>query len=213
MKNCKICGKNQELNCFRLYKKNNSISRTCKSCNKISTKQYKQNNKDKIKKSMKEYRLKNKIIIKEKNKIYRQNNVETCRNSAKNYQRKLRKENIEFRLKSNISRAIKFYLSKIGCSKERKSLRNYFAYTMQELKDHIESQFDPWMNWNNHGSYRKTWNDEDQSTWTWQIDHIIPHSTFEYTSMEDNTFLKCWSLDNLRPLSAKQNLLDGNRRS
>jgi len=30
--------------------------------------------------------------------------------------------------------------------------------------------------------------------------------------MEDENFKKCWSLDNLRPLSAKINILDGNKR-
>ncbi len=32
------------------------------------------------------------------------------------------------------------------------------------------------------------------------------------TTYNDEDFKKCWSLDNLRPLSAKQNLLDGNTR-
>lgn len=41
---------------------------------------------------------------------------------------------------------------------------------------------------------------------------IVPHSKFKYTSMEDQSFQKCWALINLRPYSAKQNLLDGNRR-
>jgi hypothetical protein len=27
--------------------------------------------------------------------------------------------------------------------------------------------------------------------------------------MEDDNFKKCWALNNLRPLSAKQNILDG----
>ena len=47
----------------------------------------------------------------------------------------------------------------------------------------------------------KTWNDNDQSTWTWNIDHIIPQSTLPYTSMDDEIFKKCWALENLRPLS------------
>ena len=69
------------------------------------------------------------------------------------------------------------------------------------------------MNLNNYGKYNsKTWNDNDPSTWTWQIDHIIPHSTFKYTSMKDNEFKKCWSLSNLRPLNSKQNFLEGVKR-
>ena len=66
------------------------------------------------------------------------------------------------------------------------------------------------MNWNNHGTYNpKTWDDNDQSTWKWQLDHIIPHSTFKYTSFNDSEFKKCWALENLRPYSAKQNIIDG----
>ena len=69
------------------------------------------------------------------------------------------------------------------------------------------------MNWENHGIYdSETWDDNDQSTWTWQIDHIIPHSKFNYHSMKDKEFLECWDLKNLRPLSSKQNIIDGNRR-
>jgi len=30
--------------------------------------------------------------------------------------------------------------------------------------------------------------------------------------MEDENFKKCWALENLRPLSAKQNIIEGNRR-
>jgi hypothetical protein len=66
------------------------------------------------------------------------------------------------------------------------------------------------MNWNNQGVYRPSlWDDSDSSTWVWQLDHILPQSDLPYTSMEDDNFKKCWALSNLRPLSAKQNLLDG----
>lgn len=69
------------------------------------------------------------------------------------------------------------------------------------------------MNWNNWGVYSsKTWNDNDQLTWTWNIDHIIPHSTFKYDSMEHPDFHKCWELSNLRPYSAKLNVIDGSNK-
>jgi hypothetical protein len=69
------------------------------------------------------------------------------------------------------------------------------------------------MTWDNQGKYdRKNWDDNAPTTWTWNIDHIIPHSSLPYSSMEDDNFKKCWALNNLRPLSAKQNLIDGNRR-
>jgi 5-methylcytosine-specific restriction endonuclease McrA len=68
------------------------------------------------------------------------------------------------------------------------------------------------MNWNNHVKYYlNKWNDNDPSTWTWQIDHIIPQSKLLYTNMEDENFNKCWDLNNLRPISSKENLKKGNK--
>lgn len=43
------------------------------------------------------------------------------------------------------------------------------------------------------------------------IDHIIPQSSFKFSSMNDVEFKKCWSLDNLWPYSAKQNCKDNAR--
>lgn len=113
-----------------------------------------------------------------------------------------------------IRRSISFFIWKVlkssSNSKNNKSCLTYINYTIEELKEHLENQFESWMTWKNYGAYRKdTWNDIDPSTWTWQIDHIIPQSTLPYSSMEDENFKKCWSLENLKPLSAKQNLLDG----
>ena len=36
-----------------------------------------------------------------------------------------------------------------------------------------------------------------------------PVCDLPYQSMADENFRKCWALDNLRPLSAKQNIMDG----
>ena len=69
------------------------------------------------------------------------------------------------------------------------------------------------MNWQNWGRYnRKTWDDNDKSTWTWNIDHIIPKSNFYYTSMGDENFKKCWALENLRPYPSKLNIIEQDRK-
>lgn len=90
---------------------------------------------------------------------------------------------------------------------------DYLPYTPIELKAHLESLFATWMTWGNHGVYNAaTWDDNDSSTWTWQIDHIIPQSKFLYSSLDCDAFRQCWALSNLRPLSAKQNISEGARR-
>ena len=116
-------------------------------------------------------------------------------------------------IRHNISSSIRNYLIKSSINSNNKKFSS-LPYSKQELKSHLESQFEFWMNWDNYGRYdSKTWRDEDSSTWTWQIDHIIPASTFSYRSTDDDSFQQCWSLTNLRPLSSKQNYFDGVRRS
>ena len=94
------------------------------------------------------------------------------------------------------------------------------GYSPDELVNYIEPLFSSpenlttdgkvWMTFDNHGSYnRKTWNDGDVKTWTWNLDHIIPQSEFEYADLKDPLFKQCWALSNLRPYSAKQNIIDG----
>jgi hypothetical protein len=90
------------------------------------------------------------------------------------------------------------------------SFLKFLKYSIQELKEYLELQFESWMTWNNWGIYNpKTWDNNDCSTWTWNIDHIIPQSDLPYSSMQDDNFKKCWELNNLRPLSSKINLIDG----
>lgn len=97
-------------------------------------------------------------------------------------------------------------------AKNFKSICDFLQYSIEELKDHLENQFEPWMTWDNYGRYVvKEWEDNDSSTWKWQIDHIILHSQFKYSSMDEQEFKDCWALSNLRPYSAKQNLLDSDR--
>ena len=127
------------------------------------------------------------------------------------YHRKYRNRRLTtdpaYKLRSNISKII---WQALKGNKNGRSIVKYIAYSFEELKNHIESKFEFWMTWENWGKYiKKTWDDNNSLTWSWQLDHIIPQSDLLYISMEDDNFKKCWALSNLRPLSAKQNLLDG----
>lgn len=203
---CRVCERNKN----KQYKKENNkkISEYNRQYMKEYNKQYYQENREELIDYQSEYRLNNPDKIKERDKkYYNDNRGKIIQNSIKN--KKKRRENDPiFRLREAVSSYIRMFINKNG-----KSILKYFPYTIEELKRHIESQFEPWMNWDNHGVYDSlTWDDNDPATWTWQLDHIVPHSTFNYTSMEDLSFQECWSLKNLRPYSAKQNIIDGNRR-
>jgi len=125
----------------------------------------------------------------------------------------LRQTDPHFVLHKSISLAIWKTLKTNNGSKNGNSCLKFLSYTTDELKLYLESLFESWMTWDNYGVYNpKTWDDNDQTTWTWQLDHITPQSDLPYASMEDENFKKCWSLSNLRPLNAKKNNSDGVKR-
>lgn len=70
-------------------------------------------------------------------------------------------------------------------------------YTVAELTHHLERQFTKGMNWENMGE--------------WHIDHILPLKSFKFESHNDPEFRRAWSLANLRPLWAAQNLSKGGK--
>ena len=82
----------------------------------------------------------------------------------------------------------------------------YVDWTIPEFKEHLESQFEDWMTWDNHGVLHPT---EKR----WQIDHIKPQAVMleGVTSMDDPKIRECWALENLRPLEARENILKGNK--
>lgn len=173
-------------------------------------KEYYEENKEKIQEYNKQYYIDNKEKFIQNAKNYYKDNKNNVRKHHNKYYKNKRLNNKNFRIRSAVSASINFYLKSNNSSKNGKSCLDYLQYSIDELKTYLESKFEPWMNWGNYGKYNvKTWNDIDKSTWTWQIDHIIPQSKFLYTSMNDSNFKLCWSLDNLRPLSSKQNFIDG----
>lgn len=163
---------------------------------------HKNKGRNKIRKQ--EWYAKNRILILQKSKLARQAN----KNKINLYHKNRRDTDLNYKLRTDVSKYISYCLSRRGSNKMEH--KNYLPFTISELIKHLENLFEPWMNWKNRGKYNaKTWVDDDQSTWRWQIDHIIPQSTFNFKSVTDEEFRNCWDLNNLRPLCAKQNVIDG----
>lgn len=179
-------------------------------------KAYNEAHKEEIKAQKKEYQRTHKEELKAARKIWLEEHKEErklyMREYLKIYNKNRRESNPAHKLRSTITTLISRTIKSKGSHKKGSSTK-YLPYTFEELRSYIENLFEPWMTWENYGIYNvRTWNDHDSTTWTWNIDHIIPQSTLPYISMEDENFKKCWSLENLRPYSAKQNLVDGNKR-
>jgi hypothetical protein len=106
-----------------------------------------------------------------------------------------RKADPLFRLKENMGRAV---YTTLKHNKDNKPTFSLLPYTKEQLKEHIQNQFDNNMTWDNYGSY-------------WHLDHIIPQDALPYDSFEHPNFFKCWALDNLQPLEAKANIRKSNK--
>lgn len=131
-----------------------------------------------------------KKCYRKESKKYRVNNRKKINLYYKSYYKKP---------KINLENKISVYVWK--CMRKKKLNKKFsflIGYTGQELRKHIEKQFDDKMSWNNYATY-------------WTIDHIIPLSFFKYESMEDDEFKKCWALPNLRPLEKTKNMLKGSK--
>lgn len=98
----------------------------------------------------------------------------------------------KYKTSNRVRSLITYSLRRAGRSKSRMRTEQILGYTVQDLMIHLERQFLPGMSWDNMG--------------LWHIDHIIPISSFEYESTECIGFKRAWSITNLRPLWAKDNL-------
>ena len=116
-----------------------------------------------------------------------------------NWKKKM--SNPVYRLRNQVSKAIHKALVRTGNSKGGESVMEHLPYTIEELKAHLENQFDDTMTWENYGCGEGKWN----------IDHIYPQSRLPYDSMEHPNFLECWRLENLRPLCSIENSSKGNK--
>lgn len=218
MKICNKCGRELDESMFYKNSKNkDGLAYDCKDCrktymnidyaerNKQRAKIYAENNKEKIQQANRLYYQKHKEQIREaKGRYYREHREyykELNRQYAKkneqyykNYEKDYRIRRQELWDKNKLDLNLHKSLTK---SLSSNSPNNYWCYqvldfTIEQLKEHLESQFTPEMNWNNYGEY-------------WEIDHIIPKNQLKFTSYDDKEFKICWSLVNLRPIEITAN--------
>lgn len=234
-KRCTVCGLEKPLSEFYKDKRMTS-GRTseCKECHKRQANNYYYNNWGKVREYQAEYLDTHRNEAKERNKQYIKNKVKENPNYFKEQYQKYQEhqcqyhaerrqdeeyreymkeylneynqkpENIEhrneywrnryrsdikFRLKQNIGNIMRASLLN---GKNNETVEKLLGYSLDDLIDYLESKFQENMSWINYGE--------------WHIDHKVPIAAFRYNSYEDEAFKKCWSLENLQPLWAKDNL-------
>ena len=127
---------------------------------------YRKNNATKKKEVNKQYYQSNKQSIKLKTKIY------TTINRDKLNKRILDKKNSNplYKLSCDMRNLIKESFKRKGVYKTTKT-EQILGCTFATFKSHIESLWEPWMNWENKGNPK---DGKLEPNKTWDIDHIIP---------------------------------------
>jgi len=146
---------------------------------RVYQKEYYKNNKENRKRYIKSYREKNKTEINRKFSIY---------------ERERKKKDPLFKLKKLIKSKILTAL-KGKSHKKKNSSKDILSCSYEEFKSYLESKFEFWMNWDNHG----LWNGE--FNFGWDIDHIIPISS----AITEDDVLKLNHYSNLQPLCSHIN--------
>lgn len=204
MKICKKC--NTEKSFDEMVKNKNckdGYEPRCKLCNNQYIKNYRNifNKTKRVKvdtsKTKKLYYEANKEKINANGKKWRDANKEELKKLRRTYLINKKKTDILFRLKENIKNNIRQSFSVRKFRKVSKTA-NILGCTYEEFKQHLESNFEPWMRWDNYGN----WNGiPTEINTAWDIDHIIPLDTAK--SIEDITRLNHYS--NLQPLCSYTN--------
>lgn len=92
---------------------------------------------------------------------------------------------IDYKIKAGIKYSLKN--NSHGCFWE-----SIVGYSLSDLQSHLSELFENGMNFDNFGD--------------WHIDHKIPKCKFNYRVIGSRNLKKCWSLNNLQPMLAKDNL-------
>jgi hypothetical protein len=194
MKKCNKCNEEKDLSLF--YKRKNGYRNICKPCNRELSRETKKKyminyriiNSEALKESHKNYEINNK----DKRKSYLELNKDKIRERSRNYQRLKCKTDPFFKLKKNVRNLI--YKS-FSVNKVSKRTKDILGCSFEEFKIHLESKFEPWMNWENRGKYNGELN------YGWDIDHIVPISS----AKNEEELIRLNHFSNLQPLCSKFN--------
>ncbi len=173
----KFADKNEYKRIYR--KKNTEKSKEYYEKNKDREKEYRTLNSERIKKYHKEYNKKNKESIREKRRVAQYNR---------------RKTDKLFHFRERVRGLIAESLRRKGYTKKSRTFE-ILGCSYDEFMQHLESKFEPWMNWENYGKYNGEFN------YGWNMDHIIPNSS----GNTEEEVLKLNHYTNLQPLCSKIN--------
>ena len=206
MKTCTECHKEKPIDGF--YIARNKPIAACKECTRKRAKTYAILNKERDKQARVDYRASNSGAIVKRVSEWNKRNVERRKEIARNWAKNFREQNREkylsyasewkkkkrandpkYKVNTNMRAAI---WQSLNGKKKCERWQNAVGYSITDLQLHLERQFKEGMTWDNYGE--------------WHIDHKMPLVSFNFKNSGDVEFKQCWSLENLQPLWAIDNL-------
>lgn len=190
---CSICKKFKDVSYFhknRAHKR--GYSSDCKVCKKLLAQKYYKKHKKQIIEKTKCWRKANLEQHKLNCSKWRKNNRDKCRKIDRRHHKKHQLSDHKYRMIKALRSSLNGYIKgKI------KSTKELLGCTLDELKIHLEKQFQLGMTWDNYGRNG------------WHIDHIFPLSKADLTNKFD--LERVCHYTNLQPLWAKDNLRKHNK--
>lgn len=183
IKTCEYCGQDESIKLFSLAKK----GIICKDCirdytldqkmirHKLTYKEYYENNRDKMT---------------HKSREWNKNNKDKRAVAKKNYREKHKNE-INFRIKENLSTRLRNLIRKDG-----HCVIDFLDCSIEFFKEWLRYNFKEGMSFENYGSF-------------WHIDHAKACALYDFSKQDD--VKECWNWSNLVPLEKTQNEKKGSK--
>ena len=136
---------------------------------------------------------------------YYYNNRDSAVKKSMEYEKNKKKTDPIYNLRKDIGSIIRKALryNKSATFREKSKLKDILGCSLQFFRNHLEEQFQPWMNWDNRGLYN------GQPNHGWDVDHIIPKSTAK--TIEE--VIKLNHYTNLRPRCSYLNRVEDKRKN
>ena len=170
----------------------------CKYCYNKHKKKPTPEQREEYNKRRREHYYENQEEEKERSKLWKKNNRDKVIEYNREYKKSYEKNRIEndplYMVKRSVRNLIKCSLYQRKFTKNSRTFE-ILGCSYQEFMEHIESQFEDWMNWDNYGLY----NGEERCGW--EYDHIVPISSAQCE--EDIIRLNHYS--NIQPLCSYVN--------
>ncbi|NDE13523.1 hypothetical protein EBZ80_01155 [bacterium] len=147
--------------------------------------QYYEKNKQKYAENNKRDRQQHPLKYFLRGKKYREQNREFLNKYHREWKHKKRQRNLNYKIKENLSRRIRYALTNEGCQKTAPTLSLLGATDIESVRIYLEARFEIGMTWRNYGT-------------SWHIDHIFPCVSWNLCDSYEN--LLCWNYRNLAPL-------------